>query len=197
MSRIIHRNQPQTPCAGRDEDLLMYLHGALPPVARIRTARHVHRCAACQQRLVALTATSQALADTVRGDSLPRWTPPTLPITPVWIAGGAAVLLLALISFITVSLWTQNVQAHTSSVPMSAAEIQQCRNAEIMMQHYRQFYAERAAKAAKAAILKKTAALRKAYPNPAPVAQSVELSCPIEAAYMQRQEPAVSQPQAK
>lgn len=137
MSRTIHRNQSQTPCAGRDEDLLMYVHGALPPMARMRTARHIHRCATCQQRAAALAATSQALADTVRGDALPRWTLPTLPTMPVWLAGGAALLLLAAASFFTVSLWTQNVQAHTTGAKVTE---EQCHTPDSIQRYYMKNY---------------------------------------------------------
>jgi anti-sigma factor RsiW len=94
-------------CAVPDENLLMYLHGALPPMARFRAGRHVRGCPTCRRRLAAFAATSQALADTIRGGALPRWTPPTLPAPRVLPATPFAVLFLGLsLIWLTVSVWT-------------------------------------------------------------------------------------------
>lgn len=99
-------------CAVSDENLLMYLHGALPPMARFRTGRHLRRCPACRQRLATFTATSQALADTIRGETLPRWTPPTLPAPRVLSSTPFTLILLGIgLISLTASVWMTSVSA--------------------------------------------------------------------------------------
>lgn len=114
MNQAKHNHVSPEGCAGREEDLLMYVHGALPPMARARTARHLRSCPPCRQRLAALTATSQALADTIRGRELPRWTPPKAAPAPFWFATGTMVVGLLFFTLIGVTLWGQRVQANTA-----------------------------------------------------------------------------------
>jgi len=105
MSRMVRRSRPQETCDSRDQELLLYVHGALPPMAKMRTARHLRGCSACQQRVSSFLAASGAFANTLRGEQLPRWKPPTgggwVPNTPA-----SPFIVLGLIGIILVSTTT-------------------------------------------------------------------------------------------
>ena len=112
MSRMVRRGRPQADCESRDQELLLYAHGALPPMARARTARHLRGCPCCQQRVTAFMAASGAFADTLRGDTLPKWKPPVgsgwIPSTP---AVPLAIIALLAITFFSASVVLRTVQA--------------------------------------------------------------------------------------
>jgi hypothetical protein len=102
----------------------MYVHGALPMMAKFRLRRHLRRCTTCQNRFATLLATSQALADTVRGDELPRWTPPVKSLSSTLPVAGAMsliVVLLALLGVLTTTFWVKQVQANGSQ-PTTASQ---------------------------------------------------------------------------
>jgi hypothetical protein len=109
---MVRRSRPQATCDSRDQELLLYVHGALPPMAKMRTARHVRGCSSCQQRVSSFLAASGAFADTLRGEQLPRWKPPTrggwIPNTPA-----APFIIIGLIGIILFSTTTilRQVQA--------------------------------------------------------------------------------------
>lgn len=118
MSRMVRRGRPQADCESRDQELLLYVHGALPPVARARTARHLRGCPGCQQRVTAFMAASGAFADTLRGDALPRWKP---PVGTGWIPSAPAVPL-AIIALLAITFFSASVVLRTvqASAPPSA-----------------------------------------------------------------------------
>lgn len=71
----------------RDSDLLMLIHGELPPLAAWSLRLHLLRCTSCRERLQQHQAVSISFASAIRGPQMPRWSPP---------ASGAAFGLLPL-----------------------------------------------------------------------------------------------------
>ena len=65
----------------RDQDLLLFAHGALPPLRAALTRRHLAYCSDCRQRLNQFQATSHGLAGAIRGGQLPRWSFPAAGAT--------------------------------------------------------------------------------------------------------------------
>ncbi|MDX1933974.1 MAG: zf-HC2 domain-containing protein [Capsulimonadales bacterium] len=62
-------------CVRYEQDLLLYLHDALPLRARGRVQNHLRHCAVCRARLETFQTTSAALAFAVRGPEMPSWQP--------------------------------------------------------------------------------------------------------------------------
>jgi anti-sigma factor RsiW len=116
---MVRRSRPQETCDSRDQELLLYVHGALPPMAKMRTARHLRGCSACQHRVSTFLAASGVFADTLRGDQLPRWRPPTgngwIPATPT-----SSLIAIGLIGIILFS-GTMVVHQVRASVPQYAS----------------------------------------------------------------------------
>jgi anti-sigma factor RsiW len=120
MSRMVRRGRPQADCESRDQELLLYVHGALPPMARLRTSRHLRGCPTCRQRAASFLTASGAFADSLRGDALPKWKPPVgsgwIPSTP---AAPLAIVALLAVTFFSASIVLRTVQA---SAPPPASE---------------------------------------------------------------------------
>ncbi|GAB4456014.1 MAG: hypothetical protein OHK0029_13180 [Armatimonadaceae bacterium] len=108
-------------CAQEEADLLMYLHRELPTVAHFRVKRHLSHCASCRTRLASLTVASEALADTFRGSTLPRWSPRPEPVLPAALSGGTISLLVVLAGLfliLTGAMVVRQGQARTAA-PMT------------------------------------------------------------------------------
>ncbi len=73
---LFKREPRHAACAEREEDLLFYLHNELPPLRRLALQWHLSGCAGCRAQLEQLTGVSQQFANVLRGESLPRWSPP-------------------------------------------------------------------------------------------------------------------------
>lgn len=92
----------------RDQDLLLFAHGALPPLRAALTRFHLARCSECRQRVGQFQAVSQGFAGAIRGPQLPRWSFPAagaaFGVVTAWI--------LAVTVLLVVLLGTQAVRQH-------------------------------------------------------------------------------------
>jgi hypothetical protein len=121
---MIRRHREQATCESRDQELLLYIHGELPPMARSRTVRHLRGCPTCQQRATALLAASGAFAEAVRGDSLPAWRPSTgtgwIPAAP---AIPLAIIALLTLTTISATVWMRHGQASVAPAASTSPNV--------------------------------------------------------------------------
>ena len=105
-----------------DQDLLMFAHGALPPLKAMLTRLHLARCPDCRQRLDQFQAASHGLAGAIRGPQLPHWSFPAAGA----VLGVATAWMLAVVVLLVVLLGTLVVRQHQripSGGPVPAGSI--------------------------------------------------------------------------
>ena len=109
----------------RDQDLLLFAHGALPPLRAALTRIHLVRCPECRLRVGQFRAVSHGLAGAIRGPQLPRWSFPAAEAA----LGVATAWLLAVAVLVVLLVGTLAVRQHPRApgIPAAPAGSAPCR----------------------------------------------------------------------
>ena len=62
-------------CYDREQDLLLLLHGELPPLRRRLLLAHLSRCSRCRQHKEKLSDVCSLIAGAIRAPDMPPWLP--------------------------------------------------------------------------------------------------------------------------